>query len=283
VSHICFTFSTYRYLNFFIANDPVTGALVLSIKGAASPADALSVAASNETQSFLGGEASTWLLACAREVVAEAKTRLKELILGRPSMKVVITGHCLGGGAAVLVHMLLCKETKLLPSSLVRTYVFGSPPVFRPVSALPPLIGRSIFNFVHDTDVVPRVSRSSLAQLCLAAAEVDALTMTDEERSKVLDGSIRLPPDVGIYRELSDRQMAECIGLGSPGMVLRLTRGFDGKPKCGKIATAEGDGILLKSTMLTDHDIENYVQILGSLGASEDRGQDFMTCCFSGR
>ena len=82
-----------------------------------------------------------------------------------------MTGHSVGGGAAVLCALELCGNKReagslfpLLAAGHLKVYAFAPPPLFARLAQVPPMLARSTFSFVLGSDCVPRASTSAVLQ-----------------------------------------------------------------------------------------------------------------------
>eukprot|EP00941_MAST-03F_sp_MAST-3F-sp1_P001840 g1840.t1 len=174
------TFSEDRYgeeknpyqPSFYIARDDKKHEVVLSIRGTESIDDFL-VDFTCESVPFLEGKAHRGMLTGAELILEECFDMLHSMLVSDKKSEyschgysLLITGHSLGAGVAVLTTLiLLCTEKFSLPGVSVRCHAFASPPVFSPLSAIPEDIRVKITVIVNSYDLIPRLSVWSMVRL----------------------------------------------------------------------------------------------------------------------
>ena len=115
-------------------------AVVLSIRGAcdvaACLADVLTKVVKFPDEAVGPYSAPSGMVASARELLARVRDQLKELLQGNPTYKLVLTGHGLGAGTAVLLTYLLLhlrrmpgKDHPLPAERAVQCFAYAAPPV----------------------------------------------------------------------------------------------------------------------------------------------------------
>lgn len=102
--------------------------------------------------------------------------------------ELIITGHSLGAGAALLLNVMLHQDDRMKGISF-RTFAFASPPVFAPLSHARQAI-RTAVNYMHDKDDVPLLSGDAVRHqvACLTAIDEDCKGMPLDEKGKVILG-----------------------------------------------------------------------------------------------
>ena len=97
---------------------------------------------------------------------------------------VLLTGHSLGAGVAVLASMLIdrggagdidARDFALPVGTVVRCDAFAPPPVFTPLQAVSASINRQVRVVVNAFDLIPRLSVWSAVRLCEDMARVHDL------------------------------------------------------------------------------------------------------------
>jgi len=146
------------------------------------------------SQQFLGGVAHKGILKQANNVWKFAGSRIKQALFAHPGYTLTITGHSLGAGVACLLTMKLYSEN-LLKDVVVKCYAYACPPVFYPIQNIPPQAKENTICYIHDVDVVPRLSIYSLCQLCERTSMVRGVE-TRLNRAKIMLGFIS--PDSGL-------------------------------------------------------------------------------------
>eukprot|EP00629_Pelagomonadales_sp_RCC1024_P006002 CAMPEP_0119289976 /NCGR_PEP_ID=MMETSP1329-20130426/39955_1 /TAXON_ID=114041 /ORGANISM="Genus nov. species nov., Strain RCC1024" /LENGTH=459 /DNA_ID=CAMNT_0007290791 /DNA_START=139 /DNA_END=1515 /DNA_ORIENTATION=- len=172
---------------YFVTAEP--GRAVLAIRGTADVGDALTDLVC-EAAPFRGGSAHGGILKAAEAVLRDAERSLV-VALGRagPGSELVITGHSMGGGAALLAALSLDGESALgarlrRRGHRVRAVAFGPPPV---VSPDVPEGSALLESYCVGDDVVPTASLASVEELLRALDALDA-TLEVRERMDLIGG-----------------------------------------------------------------------------------------------
>mmetsp|Transcript_68989 Transcript_68989/g.122016 ORF Transcript_68989/g.122016 Transcript_68989/m.122016 type:complete len:474 (-) Transcript_68989:53-1474(-) len=258
--------------NFFIADDHVTDSIVLSIRGTASVADALTDMVCEKVP-FLGGEAHAGFMANAEEVSKHAVPVLKELVKASPMKKVVVVGHSLGAGTAILTTLKLFSDSGMLMSAVfsasksLSCFAFAPPSTFAPLEKLPLFANSCIYSFVYGWDVIPRACLGTTAKLLSAIKEIDELPMTPMQRLSYVASSrtkldFELPDSRALDKTLPAETMHTFSSTYGVGTMILMYRGHDGSICCDKIDATLTDKILLHPDMVKCHSVVGYVNAL---------------------
>jgi len=175
---------------FFIAVDHSTKSIILSIRGTGSVTDLAKDLVCHSTP-FLSGFAHTGMKAAA-EKVYEQSLQVLQATFDRDTFrnyKLVLTGHSLGGGIAVLLALLLHHKrsennTFLRSLAPIEVYAFAPPPVFK--GPLPTELMQNIHSFVHHHDIIPRLSLGSVYQLLCELKAIDQLPISLKKRLEII-------------------------------------------------------------------------------------------------
>ena len=114
-------------------------------------------------------------------MLSKVHSQMTGILAEHPGYNLVITGHSLGGGTAVLItlDLLLGGHAYLLP---FRTAVFcialALPPVYRSQSELQAHISNAIEVYINNSDCVPRLSLGSIANLLASMRVIDDMGLT---------------------------------------------------------------------------------------------------------
>ncbi|CAE8583187.1 unnamed protein product [Polarella glacialis] len=148
--------------------DRASNSVVIAIRGTFSTSDVLSDALARQVHM---GEhvVHEGVLASARSILHQVRpllAGLHELRAGQ--MRLVVTGHSLGGAVASLLGYMLREEDGFR----AQCFVYGAPQVVD--KPLAERMERFVVSVIHDRDMVPRISRKSVEDLrnrVAAAAE----------------------------------------------------------------------------------------------------------------
>ena len=178
---------------FVVVVDNETNSIVLAIRGTLSPKDVLLDMVCEET-TYLDGFTHKGILTGARNAWTEACTSVVSALNMNPGFSLVITGHSLGAGVAVLITLeLLIGESKsALPEGTdVRCIALAPPPVYRENKSifsrgLPESISDKIEIFINNHDCIPRMSLGSLTRLLTSMRAVDNLELSVTDQVNIL-------------------------------------------------------------------------------------------------
>ena len=161
----------------FVAVDRTKKEVVLGIRGTTTLSDALTDAVGEATQvpGCTGLLAHKAMLASAKAVLDKLRPTLEEALRENPSFTLLITGHSLGAGTAILCTVLL-SITPLKSKPHMRCFAYAPPPVVGPLEhkSLRNLV---IHSFINRADVVPRASLANVFNLGLECMAVDGLDL----------------------------------------------------------------------------------------------------------
>ena len=90
----------------------------------------------SEDEEFLDGFAHRGMLRGAKRIMAESLTKLQSAIDEHPGYRLVITGHSLGAGTAILITMGLLNNFWDLRFAQLKCVALAPPPVFRSQSPI---------------------------------------------------------------------------------------------------------------------------------------------------
>ncbi|CAE7476289.1 DAGLA [Symbiodinium pilosum] len=161
----------------FVAIDRTKQAVVLGIRGTTTLSDALTDAVGEATKvpECPGLHAHKAMLASARAVLERTRPALNEALRENPGYSLVVTGHSLGAGTAILCTVLL-SVAQLDSRPRLTCFAFAPPPVVGPLSTRS-LSALEIHSFINRADVVPRASLANVFHLGQECMAVDGLEM----------------------------------------------------------------------------------------------------------
>ena len=173
----------------FIIVDDNLRAIVLTIRGTMSLADALTDALAREIP-FCGGYAHEGIAFAAKHIYESTRELIEQELAKRPGYTLMITGHSLGAATAMLYTILVhyerqCSNTNgtnmqintakyPFPRVDIECHAFAAPPVFSPLSVLPSSVSSSIISWVHREDIIPRLTLQGIRDLIRLCKKISA-------------------------------------------------------------------------------------------------------------
>jgi hypothetical protein len=162
--------------------------VLIVIRGTKSVADALTGLLCDEVE-YRGGKAHSFILGSGQHI-ADTHTGLLEELLeksGKFNIKLTLTGHSLGAGAAAIAGM----ELRDHPKFDVNVIGFGCPALLSKKLAEQ---ASYILTVVNDCDIVPRLSGIHLANLLLDIMEFDWLPFAKRDINHAIEELARRQP-----------------------------------------------------------------------------------------
>eukprot|EP00667_Euglena_gracilis_P003366 EG_transcript_3377 len=179
--------------NHYLAVDHAHRAIVLSICGTSNTADLLTDLMATTTPFLDYKYAAHDGIACsARNVLLKIEPDLQAMLAAHPTYKLVLTGHSLGGGTAVLATYLLHCDPAFAAWVLgrrVECFAFAPPPVLtapQVAEFAAPDARQAVRIFVYKDDWIASLSFASSYRLTQQLARVAALPLTRPERFAVI-------------------------------------------------------------------------------------------------
>eukprot|EP00929_Paragymnodinium_shiwhaense_P054873 TRINITY_DN27503_c0_g1_i2.p1 TRINITY_DN27503_c0_g1~~TRINITY_DN27503_c0_g1_i2.p1 ORF type:complete len:488 (+),score=101.89 TRINITY_DN27503_c0_g1_i2:89-1465(+) len=163
----------------YVAVDEAHSAVVLCIRGTKSVSDAITngVGHSVDVPECPGLQAHQGILASARAVLERTSSILTETLGSAPGIvNLVVCGHSLGAGTAILCALLLLKASGIVASERLRCFAFAPPAVVSSLDA-PALADLQVYAFVNRYDIIPQLSMRTIYRLGLEAMAVDQLDL----------------------------------------------------------------------------------------------------------
>jgi len=185
--------------------------LFLCVRGSASLED-IATDLACENVAFLHGEAHDGMVAAATNVWQEALPAVQATLQHSSFRRLVVCGHSLGGGVALLLGLRLRADGQLP----LETFAFavGPPPVFHGTANR--LLEEGLLVVINGLDLVPRLSFTSVSNLVLAARRLEAEGLSWHQKLGILLGTSSEPEVAGI----SAANSAETanVGTAAPNM-----------------------------------------------------------------
>ena len=220
-----------------------------------------------EEEPFLDGFAHKGILSGARVILAAVQEQLVAALASHPDYGLVITGHSLGAGTAILLALDLLAGP-IVSSARIRCLALAPPPVFRSINPIAQPVNAAIDILVNNSDCVPRLSLASVARLLASLRAVDQLGLSVAEQLAVLAG--RPGPEVrqtaGRVRAAVERARQDKFPpLEHPGRIHHLVKQGDSHGLHRSDSKVFTEAFLLVENMIADHLHTSYQATLGAL------------------
>jgi len=265
----------------FVAVDRNKSAVVLGVRGTTTLADAITdaVGEAAEVEELPGVKAHKAMLISARGVLEKTRATLEEALKANPGYALIVTGHSLGAGTAILCSLLL-KAKPVAANPRIRCFAYAPPPVVHPLNA-PAVKAVEIHAFVNRTDIVPRASLANVFHFGEEIMAVDQLPIPFYVRIQLIrrDAKPENPEEeeakaeiMKVVKNVRDRRQAQgntkFVPLLIPGEVYWIewldqpgsvqdteTAVLEGKPRIHRAEAENFQTILLRggTNALKDH------------------------------
>jgi len=253
--------------------------LILAVRGTKSIGDCLLDMVCDDSP-FLTGHAHSGILRGARELWTLVSASVVSALTLHPDYDLIVTGHSLGGGVAVLVAMEILMEDKAMDSRPVRCFAYAPPPVFRNLNQVPASVRSQISIVINNHDIIPRTSLGSIARLVTSLRAVDELHLSlmdqirvirraaasrdcdhdeeeeEEEVSKLMEK---------VITAIDSSRQEEFPFLQHPGTVIYLKRQTSKYIAISDDTLTRPTRLFLLSDMISDHKRNSYENALGSV------------------
>jgi len=242
---------------FMIFTDEASKSIVLAIRGTFSLADVIVDVICDE-EKYLDGYAHRGILKGSQKIMKEAQGTLESAFQTHPDHKLVITGHSLGAGTAVLITMgILKKQYPVVPKGTkIQCLALAPPPVYRTRKS-PEIFRNNIDIFINGNDVVPRLSLANMAKLLAMLRALDKVDLNIQEYLKILAGieEPEVTENLETFSQILDGvEQDKFPNMQHHGRIFYLRRLQEGH---FKIYDTPGnffsDSLLLFENMISDH------------------------------
>lgn len=165
----------------FVAIDNEMHTIVVTIRGTNSISDVITdLLCGNEP--FAAGYAHAGMKDAAESLYTAILPTLRAALAERHDYSVVVCGHSLGGGVAMLLTKLLLMNG----FSNTKCYAIAPCPVFGPRHKIDAEWSDAIECYVHDDDLVSQLCLSSARNLALEIERVDTLPLSAADRREIM-------------------------------------------------------------------------------------------------
>ena len=137
---------------------------------------------------FLDGLAHDGILKAALRLIEESDDILKSAFEAYPDYRLIITGHSLGAGVAVLLHLGIRagKFQDIIPSTIkLKTIALAPPPVYK-AREIPERLTKEIIGIVQGNDCVPRLGVANLDDFFEEVSAIGELDLSASQIYKLL-------------------------------------------------------------------------------------------------
>jgi len=250
--------------------DHDTRSLVLAIRGTFSLKDVV-LDILCEDVPFLSGHAHSGILEGARRILERCGHMITASLMLNPGYSLILTGHSLGAGSAELITMelLLGPAREILPpNTLVQCVALAPPPVFRPGEKdIGEEVKDAIEIYINNSDIVPRLSLASMAQLLACVRAVDCLKLSPYKQFSLLSSEDTSDLE-SVVTAVDEARQDMFPYLQHPGRIYYLKTARPGE-KIRQVLKQESSyfasRIFLLDNMVLDHLQPKYEEALSNM------------------
>ena len=246
---------------YVIFMDDVSKSIVLAIRGTFCFNDVI-VDLVCEEEKFLDGFAHSGILLGAKRILMKCEKMLKVSMESSPDYKLVITGHSLGAGAAILISLAILNGETSIDSNKVqlKCYALAPPPVFRSENI--EKYQDKIDIFINENDCVPRLSLANIAKLLAIMEAIDDIELPLKDQIMIYGGFKDTPYLLEDFKELvkivTETEQDQFPRLEIPGRVFHFCRSKNKlHPSRFRLYTNSqdffSDSLLLLKRMILNH------------------------------
>jgi len=215
---------------FMVFTDHSTKSIVLAVRGTYSLADVIVDIICDE-EKFLDGFAHRGILKGANRIMKESGETLKKALAAHPDHRLVITGHSLGAGTAILITMAILSGNfkQIVDPNLtsIKCIALAPPPVYRSTDLQASQLNQNINIFVNGNDCVPRLSLANMAKLLATLRAIDKINLSVQDTLKILAGLGESEVNANLNQlaeTISKVEQKQFPQLQHPGKVFYLRR-----------------------------------------------------------
>ena len=249
---------------FTLTVDHTLKKFVICIRGTFSIEDAVTDMLCDD-EPFCDGIAHSGIIAAVLAMEKNFKGGFMKALEKYPQYGVILTGHSLGGGTAVLMTLRFYLDTfwsGILKDRDVKCVALAPPPVYKSSEQLAKNVLDSVHIFVNNGDLVPRASMATLAQFITDIKSLDETNPTPLN----LVGLIRRndAAEVEKYHKLLDSKLqSKFLYLQHPGKCYRISITDTDELAVQRIESeAVHNKVVLFKSLIADHSIIKYNFIL---------------------
>jgi hypothetical protein len=200
-----------NHLSHFVAVDHACKKIVLAIRGTHEKRLLL---IDGLTKEFLGGQAHKGIATMTENLWKGVGYIIIRLLHENPWYELVVTGHSLGGGVAVLLNMLLHKDERIRGHNF-RCFAYGAPPVFCPVPSVPSHIASTCVVIVNQFDKVPFTCGDSVRHQTALINVVEHMDLDLMQRARLVLGvdtpNAELVRQIHSMQDYADRVLPDAL------------------------------------------------------------------------
>eukprot|EP00668_Euglena_longa_P019942 GGOE01024782.1.p1 GENE.GGOE01024782.1~~GGOE01024782.1.p1 ORF type:complete len:608 (-),score=98.24 GGOE01024782.1:74-1828(-) len=231
-----------------LVHDTTNTALVLALRGTVSMGDVLTDVCGSAVP-FLAGQGHGGMVEAANSIIHAVLPEIEAFFTSHSDVpRLMVTGHSLGAGTAVLVSMLL-RTSNCLQKTQVVCYAFAPPPVLDEAQAS--ACAEYVTSVVFQGDVVPWLCVNNIDNLL---GEINAINAT--LKSPHVDADLPVPSSMP-SSTMSTSSVESPLYL--PGRLLWLFD-LDYTMHCAEPPRTLFNTVPLHSNMVEDHLPGKYAQ-----------------------
>ena len=236
---------------------------------------------------FLDGLAHDGILKAALRLIEESTDVLKRAFETYPDYRLIITGHSLGAGVSVLLHLGIRagKFQDIIPSTIELKTIALAPPAVYKATEIPEHMTNEIIGIVQGNDCVPRLGLTNLDEFFEEASAIGELDLSASQIYKLLTEQI--DDEVNACLKAMDEATAH-VQTENFQRLIHVGNTYYLPEKDPKMFQVKGgfihDSFLLLKNMVWDHLQFNYKKALDKVALKNicsDKAEDISTALCS--